>query len=424
MIDIKDKKDCVGCNACLSKCPINCIHMTIDEQGFNYPEVDLDKCINCHLCEKVCPVINQNTSRIPLQTLAAKNKNKLIQKESSSGGAFYLLAEHVIKMGGVVFGARFNENWDVVHDFSETINNLAQFQTSKYVQSSIGDSYKRVENFLRLGKIVMFTGTPCQIVGLQKYLGNDYGEQLLLVDVVCHGVPSPFVWKEYLHYIARPKGAPAGKNAVFQSLNVIPSIEGISFRDKRLGWEKFGFSIRYSATEGSGKNSVFQSVNSPDKKNYSYEPLDKNIYMRMFLENLDLRPCCYNCPSKCGKSHSDITLGDYWGIKLSHPDFYDENGVSLVMLNSTNGMKYFNSIDILKIESEYDFAIKANTAIIKSVDVPQYYTEFWTELISNGFEAAVSVLNKIKPKNKELILNYIKKHCPNILKSILKRVMN
>ena len=175
MIDIIDKKDCVGCNACVQRCPKQCITMHEDEQGFLYPKVDLSLCIHCDLCEKVCPIINQAQPREPLETFAAKNPDDKVRMTSSSGGIFFALAKNIIEEGGVVFGAKFNENWEVVHDYAETLEGVKAFQGSKYVQSRIGDTFRQAEEFLKAGRKVMFTGTPCQIAALGLFLRKDFG---------------------------------------------------------------------------------------------------------------------------------------------------------------------------------------------------------------------------------------------------------
>ena len=211
MIDIKEKNNCCGCSACVQICPKQCISMAADNEGFLYPQVNSAICIDCGLCEKVCPVINQSAPREPLVVYAAKNNNEDIRLKSSSGGIFTLLAEKVIEEGGVVFGAKFDADWNVVHDYTETIEGLAAFRGSKYVQSIIGDNFKTAKQFLNNGRKVLFSGTPCQIAGLKKYLRKEY-DNLLTVDVVCHGVPSPMVWRDYLDY-KRAKRA-AGKNTV------------------------------------------------------------------------------------------------------------------------------------------------------------------------------------------------------------------
>lgn len=416
MIDIKKKEDCVGCNACEQRCPKQCISMHEDEQGFLYPKVDLDKCIDCGLCEKVCPVINQTEPRKPLHTYAAKNKNPEIQQTSSSGGVFFALVEYVIiEKQGVVFGARFNDKWEVVHDYADTLEEAKAFKGSKYVQSRIGDNFIKAEEFLKAGRTVLFSGTPCQIAGLRLFLRKDYGEKLIMVDFVCHGVPSPMVWRDYLKYITRSKGALIGKNTDFQStLNgKVPVITGISFRNKKINWEKYGFSVHAVACKGD-LNSDFQSTISQDEEyEWLFETHDKNVYMQGFLKNLYLRPSCYSCPAKCGKSPSDITLADFWGIKVTFPILYEDGFYSMLLARSDEGMKIIHEIDILKEESSYDKAFQGNHALEESTGKPEQYEAFWKKYRDIGFGAVNRTVNKMQPsiflrivrKLKRIIIN-------------------
>lgn len=198
MIDILDKQKCCGCSACMQRCPKQCIAMQEDSEGFCYPIVDRNACIACGLCEKVCPMLNPYKARKPLEVHAAINRDEQIRRESSSGGIFTLLAEQTIRKGGVVFGARFDGNWEVRHDWCENIEGLGQFRGSKYVQSRIGACYRQAEIFLKSGRSVLFSGTSCQIAGLHRFLGKSY-DNLLSVDVICHGVPSPLVWLSLIH---------------------------------------------------------------------------------------------------------------------------------------------------------------------------------------------------------------------------------
>lgn len=335
MIEIKDKSQCCGCNACVQRCPKQCIAMCEDEEGFLYPEVDEAICIDCGLCENVCPVINQADARIPLQVYAAKNTDEEIRMHSSSGGVFSILAEQTIKQGGVVFGARFDENWEVKHDYTETIDGVSVFRGSKYVQSKTGDTFKQAEQFLKQNRKVLFSGTPCQIVALKRYLKKEY-ENLLLVDFICHGVPSPGVWRKYLKQVI---ALTCDKNTVSSHLKLLLSernalVEGISFRDKRLGWQKYSFSLTLSTTDESGnKNTVSLS-----------ESLNENLFMRGFLANLYLRPSCYACPANKGKSGSDITLGDYWGISSLMPDYDDDKGISAISVNTEKGKAVYANL--------------------------------------------------------------------------------
>lgn len=372
MIDIKEKHNCCGCSACVLVCPKQCISMSADKEGFLYPQVDGAICIDCGLCDKVCPVINQEEPREPLAVYAAKNNNEEIRLKSSSGGIFTLLAEQIIAEGGVVFGARFNESWEVVHDYTETIEGLEPFRGSKYVQSVIGDNFIKAKQFLKDGRKVLFSGTPCQIAGLKKFLRKEY-ENLLTVEVVCHGVPSPMVWRDYLDY-KRAKRA-VGKNTVSSSLNELPVIAGISFRDKTNGWKKFAFKISYAASKAA-ENSLSKSA---ENTNYEITPFSEDLFMKGFLKNLYLRPSCYHCAARQGKSGADISIADYWGIQSIHPEIDDDKGTGLILINTKQGANYFNSTanQIDSLISSYNKAIMQNPCIVKSVKEPNRRQQFW-----------------------------------------------
>lgn len=330
MINIQDKSKCCGCSACVQRCPKNCISLAEDSEGFLYPHVNEEICVDCGLCEKVCPVQNQAHPRQPLEVFAAKNPNEEIRMKSSSGGVFTLLAEKVIQECGVVFGAKFDENWEVVHGYTETVEGLEAFRGSKYVQSRIGESYIDAERFLKEGRKVLFSGTPCQIAGLRLYLRKEY-QNLLLVDFVCHGVPSPMIWRDYLKETIRPLGV-VGKNMVSSSsLKGMPVITGISFRDKRNGWKKFGFAVHSKSASKADQNLVSPSIDTDDDTIF-YEPHRENLYMEGFLKNLYLRPSCYICPSKAGKSGSDYTLADLWGAKQVVSEWADDKGLSACLV--------------------------------------------------------------------------------------------
>lgn len=330
MIQVTDKSQCCGCTACMNVCPKQCISMQEDREGFLYPVVDSSLCIDCNLCQKVCPMLHTKEAREPLNVYAAKNKNEQVRLASSSGGIFTLLAEAVIDKGELVFGARFNADWEVVHDYTETKDGLAVFRGSKYVQSRMGNCYHNVRSFLQQGRRVMFTGTPCQIAGLKNYLRQD-DDNLLTVDVVCHGVPSPKVWRMYLDEITR-KG---GKNTVLSHpIMLNREIHSIDFRSKSSGWKKYSFALTLSEAQADGKkNTVLLS-----------SVFMENPFMRAFLSNLSLRPSCYACPVKAGKSGSDITIADFWGIEEVLPELDDDKGVSLVLSYTEKGQLVLDNL--------------------------------------------------------------------------------
>lgn len=378
MIRIERKQDCCGCEACRQICPKACITMQRDEQGFLYPNVNESNCIDCGLCEKVCPVINQSYGHKPISTFAAKHLNEEIRMNSSSGGIFSALSEETINAGGIVFGACFDEEFNVIHNYATTLVDCKHFRGSKYVQSRIGDSYIHCEKFLKEGKLVLFSGTPCQVAGLKKYLRKEY-PNLLTIDVVCHGVPSPVVWQEYLK-------SKFGNNKPLY----------INFRDKqKLGWNKFGLKIITSKKQ----------INQYHKN---------NNYMLCFLSDLCLRPSCYSCSAKAGKGNSDITLGDWWGLNYVHPEFFDNIGCTLILCNTQKGLDALNKLNNIRtINSDYNEALKYNPAIEKSCNEPPDSKSFWDEFQKNKYKAINKYGRKQRPtlylRTKIFIYNLIHK---------------
>lgn len=361
MIDIKNKQDCCGCSACAQRCPKQCITMAEDEEGFLYPQVDTSKCVDCHLCEKVCPVINKYEARTPLNVYAAKNSDDEVRHQSSSGGIFTLLAEQTIKDGGVVFGACWDKDWNVKHDYAECLDDLAKFRGSKYLQSVIGDTYIKAEQFLKASRKVMFTGTPCQIAGLKHFLRKEY-DNLLAVEVICHSVPSSGVWQQYL--IEKLQTLGWNKS----------DIRHISFRSKATGWKGYSFMIENK------DGNVFLELGS------------KNAFMRGFLANLYTRPSCKKCPAKQLKSGSDITLGDFWGINSLMPEIDDDKGVSVVIVNTEKGRETIHIVYNL-IQASWSDICSKNPAVVKSVTASAKKDLFFR---NNGlsFEKRIQILCK------------------------------
>lgn len=379
MIQVSNKKLCCGCSACAERCPRQCISMKEDEEGFLYPVVDETACVKCNVCDAVCPIINVNAPTQPVEVFAAVHKDEQIRKRSSSGGVFTALAEKTIRKGGVVFGARFDKNWRVVHTSTETKEGLTAFRGSKYVQSLIGNSFLQVEKYLKADKLVLFTGTPCQVAGLKRFLRKEY-DNLLTVDVICHGVPSPLIWSRYVDTI-RPKGV-AGENSV-SSLKEIPVITDILFRDKTAGWRKYGFSVWKGATEGSDENTVFPPKSS---KKEIFEIQQENLYLRGFLQNLFLRPSCHHCRFRNFKSGSDMTIADFWGVEKVMPDFNDDKGMNLVILKNEKYKSLFKEMD-LKIgivsSSNYALAFKGNSSLFYDDKANPNRDDFFSQFIQN-----------------------------------------
>lgn len=413
MIAIKDKKDCCGCHACANVCPKHCIDMKADEQGFLYPNVDTEKCIDCGLCEKVCPVINQSNPSKPIKVYAAKNTNEEIRKQSSSGGIFTLLAEKIINAGGVIFGAKFDAEWNVVHSWTDTIEGISDFRGSKYVQSTIGNTYSQAKAFLEQGRYVLFSGTPCQIAGLKKYLRKEY-DKLITAEVVCHGVPSPLIWQKYLKEEFKQNRTLCGdgKNSVSSSLNENPVLSGVSFRDKTNGWKKFGFRVSMAASEAA-KNTVSGSVK--DNEKVFLQPFPENTFMKGFLANLYLRPSCYNCSARSGKSNSDISIGDFWGIQNYHPEFDDDKGIGLILINTDKGLEIFKQLKAEYIETTYEKGLRGNPCIEHSVALTKYVKMFWDNPTIQNIEV---VCKKRRPSFAKRCISKIRA----IIVAILKRL--
>ena len=371
MIQIEDKRRCCGCEACRQVCPKACIQLERDEEGFDYPIVDADRCIECHKCERVCPFMKLGAPREPLAVYAACATDEGLREASSSGGLFTLLAEETLRRGGVVFGARFDEAWSVCHDYTETVEGLVPFRGSKYLQSRIGESYRQAEQSLKDGRPVLFTGTPCQIKGLVNYLGHFY-ENLTTVDVVCHGVPSPMVWQRYLTTLQAGLG----------------KVSGISFRDKSIsGWRRYDFVVQ--STGGDGVRQFYGD----------------NIYMRGFLHDLYLRPSCYACMAKGGRSQSDLTLGDYWGVERTCPDLdraLDENkGTSVVLIHSDRGQSLLEGLPCRYQETNYASAVAGNPAIEHTATEPPKRQLFFAQLDAEPLEQLIDRLTTI-PLHKRL----------------------
>lgn len=371
MIEIKDKRNCCGCTACSQICPKHCISMQEDREGFKYPKADSAVCNGCGLCEKVCPYTNAYP--IPVEkpaSFACKTKDDGLRKKSSSGGLFTVLASKIIKDGGVVFGAKFDDGWNVVHGCTETLEGLSAFRGSKYVQSDLGDSFKRVRDFLNGGRRVMFTGTPCQVAGLNHYLQKRY-DGLVTVDFVCHCVPSPLVWKNYLDELSGGR-----------------IIKSVSFRDKSEGWAKFGLAV-------AGETAVLTRGNHRD-----------NIYMKAFLSNLIVRPGCTNCPARSYRSGADITIADCWGFNEFHPELNDDKGMSLALILTGKGAALYqeaeSQMDSLRIPYVEVQEESNHNPIIRPPKYHKYRNCFFNEFIK-GNKGTIELMEKYiqKGENRE-----------------------
>lgn len=406
MIKIVDKTACCGCSACVQRCPKQCINLYEDEEGFLYPKVNEKLCVDCGLCESVCPVFHQSFEQKPLEVFAAKNPDEDIRNESSSGGIFTQLAELTIDAGGVVFGVKWNEHFEAIHAYTETKEGLAAFRGSKYVQSKVGNTFKQAEQFLKQGKKVLYSGTPCQISALKLFLRKEY-ENLIAVDFICHGTPSPGVFRWYLSEELQQEAI--RQNGEIKRLHIfssIPSVEkvdvcanelgfiidDIRFRDKRLGWKNFSYVLNLKTVpkEQFSKNS--------NKICISYT-LNKHVFLRGFLCDLYLRPSCHACPAKSGKSKSDITLGDYWGIQSLMPELDDDRGVSAITVNTEKGSQVLHDTTAELYHTSYQDLCMRNPALVYSCKIPKGRKEFYAKNDST-FHERVKTLCRIPLKQR------------------------
>lgn len=300
----EEKEDCCGCGACLNICPKHAITMQEGECGFIYPVIDADKYVRCGKCKTVCAFQNSGVKNSPIECYAAVSKNVEQSKNSASAGIFAAIATKIIEDGGIVYGAAFDEDWKVHHISAETLDQLCALQGSKYAHSDIERIYSDVKEQLTIGRQVLFSGAPCQVSGLQGYLGGEY-ENFLTIDIVCHGVPSNRMFQDYLKTLENRHG---GK------------VTSFTFRDKSIGW-----GINGSAVIKGKKRKIWQSASS---------------YLYYFTRGWIYRENCYICPYACEHRPADITLGDYWGIEKEHPELlgksrWDESkGVSCLIVNS------------------------------------------------------------------------------------------
>ena len=345
---------CSGCFACYNACPKNAIKMDLNDEGFFYPIINKGNCVNCGRCVSVCQLSNESidiNNDFKGNYYYSLKSDDDIRSKSSSGGTFFQIAQYVIKRNGIVYGAAFDSRVKRIVHLSTEQTSLEAIMRSKYVQSEIGKSYEDVKIKLNDGLFVLFSGTPCQIRGLRKYLGKDYSN-LITMDFVCHGVPSTGFFGDMVRYYEKEIGA---------------NITEVTFREKDLGWRKQVLKFYFD------NNKVITNVSS-----YYY-------YYYLFLRNVTLRKSCYTCQDAENKV-SDITVMDYWQIKED-----DDKGVSALKINSEKGMKVLNEIlsaaDINEITQENIGSSFVNHSKNKNYrrSLPTR-NSFFKYYIKNGFE--------------------------------------
>ncbi|CCY89094.1 4Fe-4S binding domain protein [Mycoplasma sp. CAG:956] len=372
-VKIEEKDLCCGCTACYSICPKNAIKMVRDNEGFLYPEVDREKCVNCGMCKKVCPILNKaKLNEFKPKAYLFQNSNEEIRKDSTSGGIFTAIGEFVIKNNGIVYGATFDDNFAVNHIGVESVDKLSKFRKSKYVQSNQNNCFKEIKQYLDNGKLVCYSGTPCQVGGLRAYLRKDY-ENLILVDIMCHSVPSPLVFEKYKRYILKKMNA--------------NKILNINFRDK----SKYGYKYSMMMVE-------------TDNGTYS-QGIDTDPYLRAFFSDVSVRTSCYNCHFKTMKRVSDLTIWDCFNINEIDKSFDDDKGTTRVLVQSEKGEKLLENLDNVRLkELDINIATKKVKEMTNSVNYNSKRKEFFENINDDN------VFEKYYPTNfKTKINSFVRK---------------
>ena len=357
MIKITDPSKCCGCTACAAICSHGAIEMHPDKLGFLYPVVDVAKCVDCGLCDKVCSFVpdTREGRSVPktakVDVFAVRHKESEILAQSQSGGAFSAMAEQVLKRRGLVYGAAFDESHMVRHIRIDALEGLPALRGSKYVQSDIMGIYGQILGDLRNGLEVLFTGTPCQVAGLKSYVPKTLQDGLLTMDFICHGVPSPAVWKDYLDYMSRQ-----GK------------IVKANFRDKSVaGWKEHKETFIYN----NGKKNVADS------------------FRVLFYKNIMLRHSCSVCPYNVINHKSDVTIADFWGVDEIMPQMDGPEGTSMVICNTSKGQELIgrasDALNIVPAVLDYDFMSRRNPNLVRPARIDKDRMKFEDEFSRGGF---------------------------------------
>lgn len=346
---VVEKEQCCGCLACKEICPVDAINIVVDKEGFEYPEIDNNKCIQCGKCRRMCAINRKNIdeNKKPISIIGVKAKNEEDRITSRSGGLFITMAKAVLNENGVVYGCKLGKNLDVYHSRATTLKEITEFQGSKYVKSDLKNVYNEVKEDLKNNKKVLFSGTGCQIAGLNAVLNESDTTNLYTCDLICFGVPSPLIYKEYIRFIEEKEN---------------DKLISINFRDKSLGWSGHQETLKFESKK-----------------------MTVNYYASIFYSTHTLRPSCFNCKFANMDRVSDITIGDFWGIDKEDREFYDEKGVSLALINTEKGKKL-----IEKIGKDIHFIIVNSEnykqpRLMKPSTKPIDRDNFWKEYEDNGF---------------------------------------
>jgi coenzyme F420-reducing hydrogenase beta subunit len=390
-ISIERKEDCCGCRSCEQICPQQCISMQEDFEGFRYPAVNDKKCVHCGLCLTHCPMITDpvvsNRLKEP-EVFAARLKDDALLMQSSSGGMFTAFAKSILKQKGVVFGCAFDENLVARHICVEKEVELERLRGSKYVASDPNSVYTQVRRFLKENRKVLFTGCGCQIAGLRKFLGKDY-ENLLTMEIICHGTPSQKLFSKHIEHLSQKMGE---------------KILSYEFRNKQEGW-----GLNYKTKTKTKTKTIFL-------------PADKDPYYASFLRGKTYRPCCFECHFAKQERMADITVGDFWGIELFHPDFYDYRGVSGLMLNTVAGQNAWKLLqtEVVAIPSNFAEFSRRNGNLIRPTKRPEARENIYQSLDNLSY---AEFSERLKLRGKEKLLSTVKNSLPKSVRILINRLL-
>ena len=391
-IDKSNREKCCGCTACMNICPTNAIEMKEDEEGFLYPIVNKDKCINCHLCEKVCPVINTKINKKEPKAYAIRTRDENVLRTSTSGGFFTPLAEYVLANNGIVFGVSYGKDLRVEHVKIDKKNadKIDLLRGSKYVQSYLGTTFKEVKNLLDSNKLVLFTGTPCQLQGLNNFLGKHY-DNLITMDLICHGVPSPKLWELYVNYQQKKNKS---------------KIRKVHFRNKTYGYHSGTMKLEFD-----------------NKKKY-YGSARVDYMLKSFFTEISSRPACYECAFKNRKHICDFTVFDCWHISdLAKEVKDDDKGYTNVFVNTDKGKVILEKIEdkMLIYEVDIDKAISLDGPMVEKSAIPnKNRKEFYKNLNEEGLEKTIKKYINVSYKDKLIEISKKFLYNTNMLEKIKK----
>ena len=381
-----DKAACCGCSACEAACPVSAIHMARDEEGFAYPVLDRKKCIECGRCQKVCPIENGNDPQPAVAAYAAVHRDAGLLKKSSSGGVFTALAEEVIRSGGIVFGAVM-ENNKVFHCKAETVEQLAPMRGSKYVQSDMGQTMQAVKLAIQEGKQVLFSGTPCQCAAVDKLIGKN-NPNLLTLDFVCHGVPSPAVFDSYVRWLSEKHGT---------------DVDFLAFRAKLP--DKIGIYETYRYQQKQKTRAAYDSK-----------------YLTGFMGGLIYRHACYTCPYATKERSSDITMCDYWGCEKYHPELDTVKGVSAVIVSTQKGAAWLEkaAASLQLVPTTVGQIASGNANLVHATPKPQERDGFYAAWKRMDFDTVAEKYLTDKQAWKKRLIAKIPKRVKRMLKTLMR----